>query len=360
MNNIDKYIRELLFHYDCVIIPRFGGFVANPLYTRINNIQNMFYPPSKNIGFNSDLKINDGLLASYISNIENIAYSEALINIENITNEWVKRLELGDKVILINIGSFSYDLEKKIQFEPNVLSNLCLDSYGLPVFQAIPVTQGNKEDAIRKHINEGKRIIISQNNKTSKSRKLLKLLYLLPVFLLIGLGIVNYDKINNTNFDIASLNPFKVSNNGTSIVESTSTVKTESVLADQKESVVKTSEEQLDSNIAEETETSATISKEDTKEEDVQLEVTKVESNKENIANINKKYYIISGCFREMDNAKQYVKEIQDKGYNAFIVDKSPIGLLRVAIAGTDDYAFAINNLNILKATFDGAWLLTK
>ncbi|NLA48282.1 MAG: hypothetical protein GX876_02335, partial [Bacteroidales bacterium] len=61
--DITSFIRELLFSHDCVIVPGFGGFVGNYAPARIDRATSTFYPPSKQISFNRNLRNNDGLLA---------------------------------------------------------------------------------------------------------------------------------------------------------------------------------------------------------------------------------------------------------------------------------------------------------
>ncbi len=68
---IDQHISDLLYCYDCVIIPDFGGFVANYRSAEIDKKRNILYPPSKGIIFNKNLVHNDGLLANKIAKDEN-------------------------------------------------------------------------------------------------------------------------------------------------------------------------------------------------------------------------------------------------------------------------------------------------
>jgi len=72
---INQYIKELLLLNDCVIIPQFGGFVANYKPATIEN--NKFFPPTKEVAFNNKLTSNDGLLINYISEIEDTDYFSA-------------------------------------------------------------------------------------------------------------------------------------------------------------------------------------------------------------------------------------------------------------------------------------------
>ncbi len=64
---ISQYIKELLILNDCVIIPEFGGFVANYKPATIEN--NQFFPPAKEIAFNNKLVSNDGLLIKHILHV---------------------------------------------------------------------------------------------------------------------------------------------------------------------------------------------------------------------------------------------------------------------------------------------------
>ena len=78
LNNISKHIFELLHEHDCVIIPDFGGFVANYLPARLDELNNRVFPPSKHLLFNKNLINNDGLLAHRISSEEGVSYESAL------------------------------------------------------------------------------------------------------------------------------------------------------------------------------------------------------------------------------------------------------------------------------------------
>ena len=41
----DSYISDLLYRYDCVIVPEFGAFLSHTVSAEING--NTFYPPKK-------------------------------------------------------------------------------------------------------------------------------------------------------------------------------------------------------------------------------------------------------------------------------------------------------------------------
>ena len=64
---LNQYISDLLYRYECVTLPNFGAFLSHPVSAKINEATNDFYPPQKRLSFNAQLQSNDGLLASYIS-----------------------------------------------------------------------------------------------------------------------------------------------------------------------------------------------------------------------------------------------------------------------------------------------------
>ena len=62
MIELAQHIEALLLENDCVIIPGFGGFVAHLTPAVSVEEGNVFIPPIRTIGFNPQLRLNDGLL----------------------------------------------------------------------------------------------------------------------------------------------------------------------------------------------------------------------------------------------------------------------------------------------------------
>ena len=53
--NLATYIKDLLYRYDCVIVPDFGGFVTKRISAKISENTHQFFPPSKQLSFNRNL-----------------------------------------------------------------------------------------------------------------------------------------------------------------------------------------------------------------------------------------------------------------------------------------------------------------
>ena len=88
MIELAQHIETLLLENDCVIVPGFGGFVAHySPATRIKE-ENIFLPPTRTIGFNPQLKLNDGVLVqSYMS-----AYDTSFADASRIVRKGSKRI----------------------------------------------------------------------------------------------------------------------------------------------------------------------------------------------------------------------------------------------------------------------------
>ena len=127
---LTNYINDLLYRYDCVIVPDFGGFVTNAISAKVNHFSHTFYPPTKQITFNAHLTNNDGLLANYIASSENISFEEANNQIAKVVKGWNAQLQL-DTITIGKIGSLSLNKEKQLIFDPNTTSNYLTETFGM-------------------------------------------------------------------------------------------------------------------------------------------------------------------------------------------------------------------------------------
>ena len=127
---VAKYINDLLYRYDCVIVPNFGGFISNRIGAKVNRVSHHFYPPTKQIAFNVHLKQNDGLLVNYIASVENISFEKAIAKISTSVSAWQETLK-KESLVFENIGTINLDEKKQYIFEPQKDHNFLTDSFGL-------------------------------------------------------------------------------------------------------------------------------------------------------------------------------------------------------------------------------------
>jgi hypothetical protein len=145
---LSKYLSELLMEHECVTVPALGSFIGAFKSAHYDLINEKFYPPSKQISFNSQIKKNDGLLAKHVSQSLGIEYSLALKKIHqeviNISESLKK-----ETVFLKDIGKLSLNGEEKVVFEPDNSKNFLKDSFGL---SSLNVKQLNLTDKASKPI----------------------------------------------------------------------------------------------------------------------------------------------------------------------------------------------------------------
>ena len=135
MIELAQHIEALLLENDCVIVPGLGGFVAHYApATRVEE-ENIFLPPTRIIGFNPQLKMNDGLLVQSYMSVYGTNFSDATKIVEREVDELIAALHEEGKVDLPNVGEVRYTIYDTFDFAPydNKITTPYL--YGLDAFE---------------------------------------------------------------------------------------------------------------------------------------------------------------------------------------------------------------------------------
>ncbi len=135
MIELAQHIEALLLENDCVIVPGLGGFVAHYApATRVEE-ENIFLPPTRIIGFNPQLKMNDGLLVQSYMSVYGTNFSDATKIVEREVDELIAALHEEGKVDLPNVGEVRYTIYNTFDFAPydNKITTPYL--YGLDAFE---------------------------------------------------------------------------------------------------------------------------------------------------------------------------------------------------------------------------------
>ena len=409
MVKTNQYICELLFTNDCVIIPGLGGFVSNTRSTFLNPSQHTFTPPSKKVAFNSSLRTNDGLLAHYISQEENITYHEANEAISAYVDDVFRKLALGEQISIEEVGTLSMDMEKHLQFEPETNSNFLLSSFGMTSLHSPAI----KREEVPMEVVQGDKHKVATPSK--RKTKLWKIIELVPAAAVLAIMIFNprvVHTLNNNLGNIISVPAPKeinvsdrpeVKKDGSNTVEipaeNNKTEITPAVIDNQNDSfnqkmieeTAKALQDAFDRDVEEKTkailagESIETVSKVEVKEskksktetvkatiketksvveKKEKIEVKEVKtSTKEEKSNkvILKKYNVIGGVFSIKDNANNYVKKSQADGYPAAIAGKNKRGYWVVSLASANSEAELEATLENIKATYEkNAWIYKK
>ena len=151
MIELSRHIETLLLENDCVIVPDFGGFVAHYNPATYIEEENIFLPPTRTIGFNSQLKMNDGLLVQSYMAVYGTNFPDATRMVNKEVQNLVACLHENGKVELPNIGEISYTVHGTCNFTPYDNRMTTPGLYGLDSFEIKPLAALHKAE-MRNHL----------------------------------------------------------------------------------------------------------------------------------------------------------------------------------------------------------------
>jgi len=345
---LDKYISDLLYRYECVIVPGFGGFITNKISARNISSQHKFFPPTKEIAFNKNLDTNDGLLANYLVQAKKISYAHALEIIENSVADWNTLLEEDNTFDIKKVGSFKLNEDKKLEFTPEEDVNYLTESYGLSSVTSLAVKRA------------GEKVKVKQLNYDDSANSLVSIRkyvrYAAIIIPFIAIGALSYYQINTNSLPV---NNASVGIDTESKVIEQPTIKVENKAENTAKVVVKSEE----TPIAKPTVKSADVSvKEVAKPEVNSVDVPVKEVAKPVVENKKPlKYHVISGVFSNEENAEKNVRNLKSKGIDANIIGVNKRGLYMVAYKSFDNVREASRFKNKINAIDNkGAWIWKK
>ena len=106
---------------------------------RYDELDNMFLPPLRTLGFNPQLNINDSLLVQSYIEAYDISYPEALQRIDDEVNELRQHLENEGSYELNDIGVLALNEDGNYVFTPCEAGILTPALYGLSSFEMSPI-----------------------------------------------------------------------------------------------------------------------------------------------------------------------------------------------------------------------------
>ena len=345
---LNNQIIDLLFEHDCVIIPGFGGFVAQYSSAIFEAKTKTFSPPSKSILFNKNLINNDGLLAhKYVSSYQ-LTYEQAIASIEKEVDLIKRNLLQLKRHELIGLGVFFME-GSTIKFEKSS-NNFLSASFGLPAFSIdeFEIPESNTKVDSKE--------IIPLDPKKPKMSKWWVAAAIVP-FLFYSAWIPLKTNLFNADaaFHYSELNPFSFTNQRNYSFndltkdpinkelkiqvtkEESKTVEPPKVVVSPKE-IVKTVEEEV-------------IVKPKEVEDDSEL----LEENSHTLS-----FHVIGGCFKKQRNAKKLIKKLKKLGFDSYELDVKN-DLHRIVISSFSTKKEARQAQKEIKSTHGiSSWVLKK
>ncbi len=312
--NIESYISQLLYRYQCVTIPGFGAFLTEIQSAQLIESSHSFFPPKKMISFNAHLKNNDGLLANHIAQAEKTSYEYAVSAIQYEVFNWKKALQENGLFVIKNVGNFSLNADKNLIFTPYDQTNYLTNSFGLSAFVSPMVKRDlfeQKIEALAKNVEENEVIeFIPERRRTSAYLKY-------AAIFVLGLGIAGAVGYPVYQDHIA---------NETIIVE-------------------KSVQKQVQHKIQE-----ATFFIE-----------TPIPAVTLTVKESKMSYHIMAGAFREEKNAQKKFEQLSIQGYKARRISQNKYGLFPVLYGSYTTFAEADKAKQEIRNTVNpDAWVLVE
>lgn len=304
---IEKYISDLMFRYQCVVVPNFGAFLNENQSAYYDEKAKAFFPPFRRLSFNVNIIYNDGLLAHHIACDLQINYEKALELIDQEVASWTQKLNNKQKIELEQIGELQFVEDEVLVFTPNTNSSFTKTSFGLSAVTAIPIQR---------------ELAIVQKAKPKRSKPKYNFIpYAASAAILLGIGYFlvqsGYDSYQNYQ-DIE---------------------------------IQKNVQNQLENQIQQ-----ATFFIEPTAKV---INLPVVEKQPEVIIT---PYYIIASAFRSQEAANSQVEKLKKQGHDkAVVLSRSKYGMYPVAYGGFRDKEQAQKQLRkIHKQANQDAWILVQ
>lgn len=327
MNDLSVYIHHLLYTYDCVIIPNFGGFITKKMQAGVDDTNQRFFPPRKNVAFNASLNQNDGLLANFIAVKQSVTYNQALTIIDEFVDQIHVQLKLNSSYSITGIGLFKLTQDKSILFEPDVYCNFLVDTYGMGVINSLPI----KREPIKRESTIVDRPAIKTDQPVVQIPGRIKWAsaIVVPLLFVLMLGVFNQSVLKGvyTNYTnvVTSFVDF-----GDYLIHSWKTLKdstgSHNQLTKQTDDTLLIFSEASVTTKGDVTENTEAI------EKPIQAIVPSTKTVAYEFVDLTGKTLVIAGCFGVLDNAKGLIAELREKGFDARLAGTSANGLNRVAV----------------------------
>ena len=313
---IAREVSSLLKEYDCVIIPGFGGLVSRYAPSKVHPVSHVFQAPSKHILFNRNLNTDDGLLVNRLMPLLGLGYAETRHYILSAAEAMLNRIMAGERTDFLQVGTFVTDPERNIQFRQDFSENHLPEAFGLYSIQASPVSRSASPERRQPivMISRGLSEEVLPAPAKKRNRKLWRALpAAAAVFAAVWLLMPNM-----ANNGVSGLNIFPSS----------------------------------------QPETLAISAAHPTTMPQARLSV-QVEFEEQIFSADNAKIFVVAGCYSTHHNADGMVSYLNEKGFDAYILDRTPAGLYRVVYGDYSDISTATEELNdIRKGLNEEAWLL--
>ena len=337
---ITKYISELLFDHECVVVPEFGAFITKECPATLDYVSHRLTPPSKELAFNGQLLSDDGLLVDYVAKRQNVSRNEASKMVHDFAMRSLAVVEASGVLRLDGMGILSRVTDKDYVFQLDGNLNLLGDAFGLTSFTVQPIYRSETYQHIATKIAAEQKAKVEMPHHVNHSnykwfRAAAYSMLVATVLVLLGWG------AGKTDSNFASWNPLFYSSPNEFIAKHLDArMEAREIVTVELLPAIEASLPVYDAS-------------------DINyIEPLDAELLKPVDPNC---YYIIGASLKNENDAQRCAKTFQKQGFEAVVLPMNAKGNVRVAYELVMGKDIALKRLEIIKKDYnEAAWLLRK
>ena len=355
---INKYISELVYKNDCVIIPGFGAILCRYKAAEFDAQRDSVTPPTKTLVFNDKLMLGDGQLDRILSTRKAISFEQAGEEISTYVKYIWATLNKEKTYSIDGIGHF-FKAEEGLVFEPETKINYLETSFILPevFFKKIERT-GNPSKKI------ADRPSVPNDKVKPVAKKRTKWWLLVPVILTLGIAYsfyaVDFNGLFKQNHqEASSKSQYNFDDPMGKQIDAQELSRKEAVAIEPETTVAAASIVSAPSNDEVIEEVPATQETAPVVQQQLKTKV-KVVSEVSLVSEATNRFYLIMGGFGSVENAEKARVKLAKKGYDAKVIEPvGGAGLYRVSLSDFPTKVEADLETAKVKSEFAGVWVLT-
>ena len=148
MNELSQHIEYLLIEHDCVALPGLGGFVAHYSEATWDERNHTFQPPVRHIGFNPQIKLNDGLLEQSYMEVYGTDFGDAQKRVRRGVEQLKEQLFEEGQAELPNVGELRMSIRGTYDFTPYDHRLISPWLYGLGVLEVAQLAEVTADETL--------------------------------------------------------------------------------------------------------------------------------------------------------------------------------------------------------------------
>ncbi len=291
----------------------FGIFEAQTQDAYIHPINSEINPPYLKVLFRLDKNITDDGFIEFAAEKMGMTKELLVRQLKTEKESWITALRKAQPVDFKLLGTLKLNAGGVVVFVQNQDISLSKGHFGLAPFTVEPIESLRQEPVVQ-----------IKKQEVKKSNKRWLLISSAAAVLVVGLGLTYWffgDRIFN------SKSPNQTTVAASEVVDS--------VVVEPSSDVVTIADSSYQTALNTDTipEDSLLVDEQVVQEKPVE-EVQPVEPKKVEVQDQtgDGRYLVVAGCFKEPDKADEYLKALQDKGFDASIDGKTSGGLIRVTL----------------------------